>query len=193
MISAIIMASGLSRRMGENKLLLRYGNSILAENVFRAVKEMDFDDVVVVSQYEEIFKLSDKYNFKIVNNKNADVGQSESIKLGLNNVVDSRGYMFFVADQPFIDIFYLKELVKEFENYPEYIVMPRSNGITGNPVIFPCNKKGELMNLQNDEKGKKVIVQSSKIKYLEVPEKMLLDIDTREDYKRLGGNKDEVN
>jgi len=49
------------------------------------------------------------------------------------------------------------------------------------------------MNLQNDEKGKKVIVQSSKIKYLEVPEKMLLDIDTREDYKRLGGNKDEVN
>jgi molybdenum cofactor cytidylyltransferase len=93
MISAIIMASGLSRRMGENKLLLRYGNSILAENVFRAVKEMNFDDVVVVSQYKEIFKLSDIYNFKIIYNKNAEVGQSESIKLGLNNVVNSKGIM----------------------------------------------------------------------------------------------------
>lgn len=193
MISAIIMASGFSRRMGENKLLLKYKGSILAERVFKSVKDMNFNEVIVVTHYEEIIRLSEEYGFKNIINKNAEVGQSESIKLGLNNAKDNRGYMFFVADQPFIDTNYLNKLVEEFKKDPEYIVIPRNGEKTGNPVIFPCSKKSDLLKLNNDEKGKKVIAQSSKIKYVEVPKKMLLDIDTREEYEKLGGSIDEIN
>ena len=67
------------------------------------------------------------------------------------------------------------------------IVIPRSNNRTGNPVIFPYNKKEELLLLKNDEKGKKIINNSSEIIYLEVDEELLFDIDTKKDYERLRG------
>lgn len=53
-ISAIIMASGLSRRMGENKLLLDFKGDKLYEWTFDLVEEIDFDDVILVSSYDEI-------------------------------------------------------------------------------------------------------------------------------------------
>ncbi|MFR1384826.1 MAG: molybdenum cofactor cytidylyltransferase, partial [Clostridioides difficile] len=57
----------------------------------------------------------------------------------------------------------------------------------GNPVIFPYSKKEELLALKEDEKGKTILKNSSKIKYVEVPKEMLFDIDTKMDYERIGG------
>lgn len=193
MINAIIMASGFSRRMGKNKLILKYKDGILAESVFKVVDNMGFNEVLVVTQYDEIATLSKKYRFNHVLNYNSEMGQSESIKLGLNNSSDADGYMFFVADQPFLDEIYLKKMIYEFLDDPSSIIIPRSTEKTGNPVIFPRDKKSDLLKLTGDEKGKKVISDSSNIKYIEVPEKMLFDIDTIDDYKELGGNGNETN
>jgi len=81
MITAIIMASGLSSRMGENKLLLNYNNKPILEYVFKAVKKLNFNEVIVVSQYNEIKNLSKEYDFKYVNNEknnsNVDVKLKE--------------------------------------------------------------------------------------------------------------------
>ncbi|HSQ90338.1 molybdenum cofactor cytidylyltransferase [Romboutsia sp.] len=186
MITAIIMASGLSSRMGENKLLLNYNNKPIIEYVFKAVKKSNFNEVIVVSQYNEIEKLSKEYKFKYIHNENANTGQSESIKLGTLNSKKSDGYMFFVGDQPFIDIKHIETMIKTFNENKEYIIIPRYKNKSGNPVIFPYNKINELLNLKNDEKGKKVITKTSKIKYVDVSENMLFDIDTKEDYKKLG-------
>ena len=85
MINAIVMASGFSTRMGKNKLLMKYRGKTIIENVFDAISKCDFNEVVVVSQYEEILSIAKQYNFKDVINENADIGQSESIKLGIRN------------------------------------------------------------------------------------------------------------
>ena len=69
MINAIIMASGLSKRMGENKLLLKYKNIPLVEHVLKEIKKCDFNEVILVSQYEEVLNLGKKYNFKIIKNE----------------------------------------------------------------------------------------------------------------------------
>lgn len=104
MINAVIMASGFARRMGANKLLLNYKGCSIIEHVFREVSKIDFHQVVVVSQYEEVLLLCNKYGFEYIDNKNANIGQSESIKLGVLNSSKCDGYMFFVGDQPFIDL-----------------------------------------------------------------------------------------
>lgn len=191
MISAIVMASGFSRRMGENKLLMDFNGKTIIENTFEALKKSDFKEVVVVSQYEEVLKIANKYQFKFVLNDNAHIGQSESIKLGIRNSGKCDGYMFFVGDQPLINNDDVKELINEFGENKEYIVIPRYDNKTGNPVIFPTCLKNNLLSLKNDEKGKKVINEYDKIKYVNVSEYTLLDVDTKLDYenlKKLKGN-----
>ncbi|WGX77291.1 NTP transferase domain-containing protein [Paraclostridium bifermentans] len=119
------------------------------------------------------------------------MGQSESIKLGIRNSGKCHGYMFFVGDQPLINNDDLKELINEFGENKEYIVIPRYDNKTGNPVIFPTCLKNNLLSLKNDEKGKKVINEYDKIKYVNVSKYTLLDVDTKVDYenlKKLKGN-----
>lgn len=191
MISAIVMASGFSRRMGENKLLMDFNGKTIIENTFEALKKYDFKEVIVVSQYEEVLKIANKYQFKFVLNDNAQIGQSESIKLGIRNSGKCDGYMFFVGDQPLINNDDVKELINEFGENKEYIVIPRYDNKTGNPVIFPTCLKNNLLSLKNDEKGKKVINEYDKIKYVNVSKYTLLDVDTKLDYenlKKLKGN-----
>lgn len=191
MISAIVMASGFSRRMGENKLLMDFNGKTIIENTFEVLKKCDFKEVIVVSQYEEVLKIANKYQFKFVLNDNAQIGQSESIKLGIRNSGKCDGYMFFVGNQPLINNDDLKELINEFERKKEYIVIPRYDNKTGNPVIFPACLKNNLLRLKNDEKGKKVINEYDKIKYVNVSKYTLLDVDTKLDYenlKKLKGN-----
>lgn len=185
MVTGVIMASGLSRRMGENKLLMNYNNTTIIENVIREVSKISFYELIVVSQYEEILELSSKYGFKPVYNKNAHLGQSESIKLGILNSSKCDGYMFFVGDQPLIKSEDINKIINVFREDKDYIVIPKYKNTKGNPVIFPYNKKDELLRLKDDEKGKKVVKDSKNIKYIDVSGEMLFDIDTPEDFNKL--------
>jgi molybdenum cofactor cytidylyltransferase len=187
MVTAIIMASGFSRRMGKNKLLMEFNDKPLVENIFIEVSKVDFKEVILVSQYEEVLKIGKKYNFKCILNENAIIGQSESIKIGLNTAKESRGYMFFVGDQPLIKSHYIKKIVDKFKENSEFIIIPKNEEKLGNPVIFPLSKKNELLSLKNDEKGKKVIKSSKNIKFVEVSKEMLFDVDTIEDLNKIKG------
>ena len=51
---AVIMASGFSRRMGENKLLLRYNGKTLIENITEKILACDFHKIVLITSYQEI-------------------------------------------------------------------------------------------------------------------------------------------
>lgn len=185
MITAIVMASGFSKRMGKNKLVMDFKGKPLIENVFDEINKVSFKDVVVVSQFKEIRSISEKYGFKYVLNNNAKIGQSESIKLGIVNSLKSDGYMFFVGDQPLIEYKYINKLIEVFYEDKESIIIPIYNDKIGNPVIFPYNKKNELLSLKNNERGKKVIQNTTKTKFVEVSQYMLLDIDTPDDYNKL--------
>ncbi|SCI13288.1 MULTISPECIES: molybdenum cofactor cytidylyltransferase [unclassified Romboutsia] len=187
MVNAIVMASGLSKRMGENKLLLKYKDIPLVEHILREIKKCDFNEVILVSQYEEILQLGKRYNFKIVKNENSHVGQSESIKLGINNSSDCDGYMFFVGDQPKLKSEHINTIMNTFKHNKDYIIIPKSNNKCGNPVIFPYKIKEELLLLKHDEKGKKVINNNSSILYVNIDEDILFDIDTKSDYDKLRG------
>lgn len=187
MVNAIIMASGLSRRMGKNKLLLKYKEIPVIEHVLIEISKCKFNEVILVSQYDKILELGQKYGFKLIKNNNAEIGQSESIKLGLQNSSKCDGFMFFVGDQPKVSSKYINKLLDSFDSNKDNIVIPRYKNRCGNPVIFPYDKKDALLLLNNDEKGRKVINNSNQVIYIDVIEDMLFDIDTKEDYEKLKG------
>ena len=53
MISAIIMASGSSRRMGKNKLKLKYKEKFIFEYVIDLVSSYPFDEKIIVTNGSE--------------------------------------------------------------------------------------------------------------------------------------------
>ncbi|WP_051082133.1 molybdenum cofactor cytidylyltransferase [Terrisporobacter glycolicus] len=185
LISAIIMASGFSRRMGQNKLLMKYNNKFLIEYTLNIISECDFKQKILVTQYEEIKEFGEKLNYKIVSNMFPNKGQSESIKLGVKNCDYCEGYMFFVGDQPLINKQDTEKLIKVFKEDTDYIVIPTYKDSSGNPVIYPSAYKEQLLNLKGDKGGKSIIKSSHKIKYVNVSENTLFDIDNIDDFNNL--------
>ena len=183
MITAIVMASGFSKRMGLNKLLMKYNDKFLIEHTLEKISQCDFAEKIIVTQYEEIEKLTD--NFKVVINENAHKGQSESIKLGVKSSEKCDGYMFFVADQPLINQKDIEKLIRVFRENKDFIVIPKYKEKHGNPVIYPSLYKEEILRLEGDKGGKSIIKSSNKIKYVEVEENTLFDIDNKDDFNKL--------
>lgn len=185
LISAIIMASGFSRRMGENKLLMKYNDKFLIEYTLDIISKFDFEEKIIVTQYEKIKEIGKNLNFKVVINKYPNKGISESIKLGIKNCGESEGYMFFVSDQPLLDKNDIEKLIKAFKEDTSFIIIPKYNNNLGNPVIYPKKYKKDILNLQGDKGGKSIIKSCDKIKYVNVCENTLFDIDNIDDFNNL--------
>ncbi|WP_343348706.1 molybdenum cofactor cytidylyltransferase [Terrisporobacter petrolearius] len=185
LISAIIMASGFAKRMGQNKLLMKYNNKFLIEYTLNIISECNFKQKILVTQYDEIKEFGEKLNYKVVSNIFPNKGQSESIKLGVKNCDCCQGYMFFVGDQPLINKKDIEKLIKVFKEDTDCIVIPKYRDSSGNPVIYPSTYKEKLLNLKGDKGGKSVIKSSHKIKYVNVSKNTLFDIDNIDDFNNL--------
>lgn len=184
MISAIILASGYSRRMSKNKLFLEYKGKTLIEHTIDVIKQCCFSEVIIVAREEKIIEIGKKNGLKVIENENAVKGISESVKLGVMNTTETDGYMFFTADQPFLDKDTIKGLICKFGEDSNYIIVPRREGRRGNPVIFPCVFKEDFLKLKGDVGGKIIINKNlEKVKFVEIQDSAkLFDIDTNENY-----------
>ncbi len=187
MLNAIIMASGFSNRMGANKLLLTYKDKTLIENILDKIVQCGFYDIILVAQDKKILDMGNSRGIKCVYNEKAELGQSESIKLGVVNSKEAEGYAFFTGDQPLMDIRTIKFLMDCFYEAKDSIIVPISNEKRGTPVIFPNRFKTELLGLKGDTGGKQIIARHiDESKFIEINSELLLfDIDTQEDYKKL--------
>jgi molybdenum cofactor cytidylyltransferase len=187
MINAIIMASGFSRRMGRNKLMLLYNSKPLIDNVMDHIIGSGLKSVFLVSGNEEILERGRLRNIKTIYNGSADAGQSESIKAGILNSPVCDGYMFFAGDQPLLDEETIRLLADRFEENKDLIIIPVFKGRKGSPVIFPKRFKEELLALSGDTGGREVIKNHpGSVLLVEVKDNsMLLDIDTKEAYMEL--------
>lgn len=195
MISAIILASGYSRRMGQNKLLLKYRGKSLIEHTIETILQCGFSEVILVGREGEIIEIGNRYGLKVIVNENAVKGISESIKLGVGNAKETDGFMFFMADQPFLDVDTVMELCNEFLENSNSIIIPRFQEKRGSPVTFPCIFKEEFLLLEGDVGGKVIINKNlDKVRFVEVwNADKLFDVDTNENYEYILklGEKDE--
>lgn len=200
-ISAIIMASGKSERMGTNKLLLEYRGMTFIENTLEKVLNENFYELVIVISDKKVRKKCQDYIKKskkdekkiyIIDNKKSEKGQSESIKIGLKTLGKCDGYMFFSCDQPFLTSDTIKKILQNFKT--KGITTPEYNGKRSLPVIFGENFKDELLKLEGDTGGKTVISNhQDKIKIVEIENSDEgKDIDTKEDYDMLKKGEQDV-
>lgn len=182
---AIIMASGMSRRMSKNKLLINLYNKPLIRWTIELAKSCDFEDVIVVYKDKEVKDIAENLQVKTIYNGRFKYGQSESIKLALSSLKkEYNGYIFFTGDQPFIKKETIKILMKTFIKRGG-IILPKVNGKNKSPVIFSREFKFELMNIEGDIGGRNVIKNNIKKVTPVYFNKSIefFDIDTKEDLK----------
>lgn len=155
-ISAIILLSGYSKRMGENKLLINLEGRMIFQYVFDVIAKADFFEVIAVARDEVVLRNAEDYGFKVVENNDAYKGISSSIKKGVGySGKDSDAYMFFQGDQIFITN---EDIIKIAESFKKgYIVVPKYNDVIGSPCIFSSVFKNHLLELKDEESGKKII------------------------------------
>jgi molybdenum cofactor cytidylyltransferase len=185
-ISAVIMAAGKSRRMGENKLLMELGGQSIVSRLITSLPAGVFHKIVLVYSDEAVRAEAEKHNLSVIKNSRTDSPKHVTIKLGTEFCSDSDGIMFFAADQPFLMPDTVRRLIKEFADFPKNIIIPLCKGKNRNPVIFTKSAYPELQNL-NDDIGGRTVIQNFKdgIRFVEFDNEMqFMDIDTREDYEK---------
>lgn len=186
-LSIIILASGLSKRMGQNKLLMDFKGKKMYQHCINSVKKCDIKQKIVVSAYDEILDYAkDTGDFTIVKNENQALGQSQSIKMGIATAKPCLGFVFLPSDMPFITDVFLNKLCYFFMQDISCIVVPRIEGKNSMPTIFPFSLYDDLSNISGDIGGREIIKANlSKLRYFDVSDgNILQDIDTMEDFEK---------
>ncbi|MEJ8554231.1 molybdenum cofactor cytidylyltransferase [Tepidibacter sp. Z1-5] len=187
MITGIIMASGFSKRMNKDKLTLDFGGVSIIEMVIKAIKESNIDEIILVYRDEKIKEIGIKNKVKTVYNDRAELGQSESIKFGINaSNIETDGFMFFVGDQPFLDTSIINKLIDVFKKENTDIVAPIYKDKRGNPIIFSSKLKDQLLRIEGDDGGKSIIGNIyDEVKFVHFDNEIArLDIDTWDEYMK---------
>ena len=187
-IAMIMLAAGNSRRFGANKLLYevdgmpmyrhvlsqlikvkkcleRYSDTIM---ISHNKKETDANvermtditcDIVVVTQYDEIAENVKEQGIQVLYNPHPEMGISSSLRIGLNANLDADAVLFTVSDQPWLTCDTIQELIQVFSNSEKGIACISFQEKLGNPCIFRKKYYEELLTLEGDKGGKKVLMK----------------------------------
>jgi molybdenum cofactor cytidylyltransferase len=189
MITGIILASGLSRRMaGQDKLLLHVDGIAIVERVMRAADASRLDDILLAYQNPAVCELAGKYRITTVYNPDAQQGQSASIKTGVRAAApDTGAYMFLTGDQPCLETAIINLLIDAWLERPNHIIIPVYGGRRGSPTVFPALLRDRLLALEGDTGGRAVIEQApERVRCVDMPDADAgIDIDTPEEYNGL--------
>ena len=185
-VSCIVLASGMSKRMNQNKLLMLINNKMIFEYILDTIKNIDFDEIIVVTRFKEIINYSKKLEYKVIINNNYTEGQASSIRLGIKEANEKNDYIFFVADQPKISKETILKIMEEYSGNKDEFIIPYFFNKKGNPVIFGNDYRKELLELEGDSGGSKIINKyREKIKRVDIYNYENKDIDSLADYEEM--------
>lgn len=153
-IGCVIMASGMSKRFGSNKLMTDFEGRPMILRALQATEEL-FLCRVVVTRHEDVAQLCRDYGVKVVLHELPY--RSDTVRLGLEALGDLDGCMFLPGDQPLLHKDTVAELIRCWESNRERIIRPVCGDVPGSPVLFPQWVFPELMNLPEGKGGNWVI------------------------------------
>jgi CTP:molybdopterin cytidylyltransferase MocA len=147
MISSIILAAGMSTRMGQLKPLLDWGGQPLLGYEVEQLKAAGVDEVIVVLGFhaDDVHRKVAKYSMRTVLNSVYYQGRAGSLRFGAKAVDrDADAIVIQAVDQPRPADF-LRQLVAAHK--PESAAtLPVNNGRHGHPVIVSGRLRQEMLN-----------------------------------------------
>lgn len=185
-LGCVVMASGLSRRFGEeNKLLAPFLGRPLLLHTLEQLPREGLDRIVVVTRWPRVAQLCEPLNLPCQVHQLPDL--SDTIRLGLAHMGEMDGCLFLVGDQPLCSRESLLRLTGAFLSRPDTPARLAFQGRPGNPVLFPRSLFPALAALKGDRGGGSILPPAVTLVEALHPDE-LADADSPQELARLAAS-----
>lgn len=202
-VSAVLLAAGESRRMGEvNKLELLIDGVPLLRRTAETLLASTLQEIVVVlgHQAEKASTILKGLPLKFVVNEDYRDGQMTSVYQGLSSLSQvCDGVMICLSDQPLLQTDDVNVLIEAFSqgryrSNKGSILVPTYQGKRGNPIILDYQHRQEILNGKRNLGCKKLIEKNPElVSSFEMSNNhVVIDLDTPEEYTRLTARESEA-
>ena len=184
-LGCVIMASGLGRRFGANKLLAGFAGRPLIEHILDTTEDI-FTHRVVVTRHEAVKALCVSRGIPAV--LHALPHRSDTIRLGLEALPGGlAGCLFCTGDQPLVTRDSVLALALSAAQEPGAIWRLAFGDTAGSPVLFPRGDFEELRRLPQGKGGTVILRRDpGRVRLLQAEnEAELADIDCPQDLEKL--------
>jgi molybdenum cofactor cytidylyltransferase len=191
-VGAVLLAAGLSRRMGgTNKLLLELDGAPIVARCADALLASPVRPLVVVTghQAEEVRAALAGRALRCVHNAAPEQGLAGSLRAGIAALADEvAGALVCLADMPWVRPAHIDALLDAFAASGERaICVPSFAGQRGNPVLWPARFFAEIRALTGD-RGARALLEAHADEVCYVPMSdpgVTLDVDTPEAFGKV--------
>ena len=195
MLPGIVLAAGDSIRMGSPKALLPSPDGRpFVSRIVDTLREAGIVELVVVTgrDHDALVKVlteSARVPPLITRNLDPSRGQLSSLWVGMDAVVrpDTEAILVTLVDVPMITVSTVTRVVTAWQRTRAPIVRPAIGDRHGHPVIFD-RAVLDMLRAAPIDVGAKAVIRVHEHELLNVPvddEGSLVDIDTRDDYRKL--------
>ncbi len=193
-IPAIVAAAGMSRRMGEPKQLLPWGEGTVIEAVVRTLAAAGVAPVVCVVGHQAVqmrAALRTTPALIVYNSAYAHGEMLSSYQAGIHWLIEqgngASGLLLALSDQPHLPTEVVRKVCTAARTQPDAIVIPSHQMRRGHPIYLPRRFWSETLKLPKDATLRTLIQQQdNEILYVNLDHSAILaDLDTPEDYRRL--------
>ncbi len=188
-IGAVVMAAGLSQRMGKPKMILPWGKQTVIEKVVATLLLTSVDEVVVVTGgvINEIKAALGNQPVQVVLNPDfADGIMLNSLRIGLKALNQNlEAVLIALGDNPQIEDRIVEKIISEYKNVHARIIVPSYELSRGHPWLVDKSLWQALIQWDNHRTLRDFLNQySDEIHYLNVDTpSVVMDLDTPEDYE----------
>ena len=150
----VIMASGLGKRFGGNKLMADFHGKPMIQRTLDATEGL-FTHRVVVTRHESVAALCREQGVEVVLHDLP--GRNDTVRLGLEALGDVDCCMFLPGDQPLLRRETVALLLETWKENQGGILRLAYEDTEGSPVLFPAWSFPELKSLPEGKGGGFVI------------------------------------
>ncbi|MEM8971780.1 MAG: molybdopterin-binding/glycosyltransferase family 2 protein [Pseudomonadota bacterium] len=163
-ISAIVLASGRSTRMGEsNKLLEDFKGKPLVRHAVDAAQKSLASNVTVVTGHEEanVREALSGLTVNFTSNPHFADGLATSLAAGIRALpANCDGAIILLGDMPLVSPELINQLIAAFAPHDgRSICVPFNNGRRGNPILWSSAFFSELGSLTGDQGARHLIAK----------------------------------
>lgn len=184
----MVLAAGLARRMGRQKLLLPFRGRPIVHWSVESLRP-HVDDLIVVTGVdgEAVRAALEGLAVRFVGNPHPEAGQGSSIAVGVAAVTPStRAVIIALGDQPRVPVDVVPALLSAWRRTGHPIAAPVYRGVQGTPVLFAAEVFSELRTLTGDMGARGVVAaHRDRVARVAFDIEMPADVDTPEDFARL--------
>ncbi len=190
MISALILAAGQSKRMGQPKMLLPWGKTSVLGQVIEVVRAAGVEDILVITggARREVERIVKQHAVRTAHNADYASGEMlSSLQTGLRALrenASAEAALICLGDQPQVEERSVRAVVSRFVETGAGLIVPSYRMRRGHPWLAARPLWGEILQMQSLQSSRDFLNRHAvEIEYVMVDSPSILsDLDTPEDY-----------